>query len=201
MASKSERYSIVRILGNNKPSTKVIDKWTFSTRQKAYDFVAEVEAGTKLQLTDAVKAEEAEDSGETYQAEKLDAGTVYIAHAGSDKTDDRERISILARVGGQESKSGTELVAIAGRLDKLFDLHHFATKMVKAEDQGKLVIATFALNPLAKRQRRQLQDVRDATAEEIANYLVDEMYNQNLDNGDIRLAMDLSNEPEDESEV
>ena len=174
--AKSERYNIVRILGNNKPSTKAIDKWAFTTRQKAYDFIAEVDAGTKFHLTDAVKVELAAEAGEVFEAEKLDGGIVYIAHKGSDKIDERERIQILARIGGQVSKSGVELIAIAGDLHKLLDLQHFATKMVKAENQGQLVVATFALNPTAKRQRRQLEDVREATREEIAAYLMVEVF-------------------------
>ena len=174
--AKSERYTIVRILGNNKPSTKVTDRWTFSTRQKAYDFVAEVEGGTKFHLTDAVKKEIADDAGEPYVTEKLDGGIVYLAHKGSDKVDDRERMEILARVGGQVSKSGTELIAVAGDLDKLMDLYHFATKMVSVDKQGQLVVATFALNPDAKRQRRNLVEVREATREEIAAYMMVEVF-------------------------
>jgi hypothetical protein len=179
--AKSERYTVVRMIGQA-ASEKVTDRWTFRTRQLAYDFIAATEVSDKFEMTDAVKLEAAEDAGEEYLTEKLDGGVVYVANPGADQIDDRVRQEILCRIGGQTSTSGTELVAVVGDTHKLMGLHNFATKLVKAEDENKLVVALFALNPDAKRQKRQLLSVREATDEELAKYFLAEIFKvTNLD--------------------
>lgn len=195
----SERWQINRLDEQGTPTDKSEDTYLFSSRSKAYSFIGSATAGTKWQLVDVVKLELAEEAEEDYSPE-FHTGGVEPEVAGTGKSEDtRERILVLLRLTGAENdSSGRQAVAVGGAHHKTYGQGVFWSTAWVPMDDGEFVLATIAINPDAKRQKRSMQDFRKVTNEEVAKILIDELYNLGMDNESIRLAMDIYEDGEAE---